>query len=229
MSDNTSLYTIDQLIAERPSLHRHGDGTPASWGISEPVLRYIAKHVGPQTKSIETGAGLSTVAFVLGGGEHHAVFPETYLTQTIPEFLDAHRIARDGLHMHNAPSQEYLPSMVEEGYDMALIDGEHAFPLPFLDWYYISRRMKVGGLLIIDDTNIWTGQVLKEFLRVEPEWRLVWDIHGTSFFRMEAPWQEKWWIKQPWTALHSQLDPAAVEYLPEGARAVVSPIYKTDE
>ncbi|WP_300156536.1 class I SAM-dependent methyltransferase [Solidesulfovibrio sp.] len=223
-----TAFTQEQLIATRPNLHRHGDGSHANWGVSDSVLRYIAKHSGPDAKTIETGAGLSSVAFVLSGAEHHAVFPEPYLVETLTAFLDDKGIDRSRLHLHNVPSQEFLPAMPESGFDIALIDGEHAFPIPFLDWYYIARRMKVGGLLIIDDTQIWTGQVLKTFLSVEPEWRLVWDIYGTSFFRLEAPFVEKWWAKQAYTVLHSQITPQAVPYLPEPVLGMLAPIYDTE-
>jgi hypothetical protein len=221
-------FTLDELIATPPSLHRHGDGRKSNWGVSEPVLRFIAEYTGPGSKTIETGAGLSTLAFVLSGAEHHAVFPEPYLVETISGFLDEKQLNGSKLHLHNAPSQEMLPGFTESGFDMALIDGEHAFPIPFLDWYYIARRMKVGGLLIIDDTQIWTGLVLKTFLTMEPEWRLVKDIYGTAMFRMEAPWVEKWWARQAYTVFHSQMTPDVIAFLPEHARVAMAPIFDTE-
>lgn len=222
------MFTLEDLIAQRPSLHRRGDGRQANWGASDPVLRFIAEHVGPDSKTIETGAGLSTIAFMLSGAEHHAVFPEPYLVETVGSFLDEHDIARDRLHWHNGPSQIMLPSLEEEGFDLALIDGEHAFPIPFLDWYYLANRLKTGGLLIIDDTHIWTGQVLKAFLMLEPEWRLIKDIEGTCFFRMEEPWKKKWWGKQAYTVLHSRFKPGDVNLFPEHVQAALAPIYDND-
>lgn len=218
-------FTLNDLVTIHPSLHRHGDGQKANWGVSDSVLRFIARHSGPESKTIETGAGLSTVAFVMSGAEHHAVFPESYLTKTVPDFLDEKDIPHRNFHMHNGQSQDVLPNMEESDFDIALIDGEHAFPIPFMDWYYLSRRMKTGGLLIIDDTQIWTGHVLKTFLSCEPEWRLIEEIYGTAMFRMEAPWVEKWWAKQAYTVIHSQVMPDAIPYLPEHALAALSPIY----
>jgi hypothetical protein len=61
-----------------------------------------------------------------------------------------------------------------------LIDGAHGFPIPFLDWYYTADRLNVGGLLAIDDTEIWTGHVLKMFLMAEPEWKLEADYGPRS-------------------------------------------------
>ena len=53
---------------------------------------------------------------------------------------------------------------------LVLIDGSHSFPSPFIDWYYTAFRLRVGGFLVVDDTQLWTGHVLKRFLEAEPDW-----------------------------------------------------------
>jgi hypothetical protein len=93
----------------------------------------------------------------------------------------------------------------------------------------MARRMKPGGILIIDDTKIWTGQVLRNFLLLEPEWRLLQEFYGTVMFRLEVPWVEKWWAKQAYTIFHSQITPEAVPYLAEQARRSIVPVYDTNE
>ncbi len=222
-------YNIEDLILARPNLHRHGDGKEANWGVSDDVLRFIVENCEPGSKTIETGAGLSTIAFVLADTVHHAIFPESYLCETVPQYLKENKLSIKRLHLHNGLSQLVLPDLGEADFDMALIDGCHAFPIPFLDWYYIARRLKPGGILIIDDTQIWTGQVLRNFLLLEPEWRLLQEFYGTAMFRMEAPWVEKWWAKQAYTIFHSQITPEAIPYLPEQARQSIAPIYDTDK
>jgi hypothetical protein len=47
--------------------------------------------------------------------------------------------------------------------DIVLIDGAHAFPFPFLDWYFTASALKAGGLLVIDDVQIATGTILADF------------------------------------------------------------------
>ena len=44
--------------------------------------------------------------------------------------------------------------------------------MPYIDWYYTADRLKVGGLLVLDDTQLGPVHVLKEFLSKEPEWQL---------------------------------------------------------
>ncbi|MEF3695739.1 O-methyltransferase [Desulfolutivibrio sp.] len=223
------MFTLDDLITQRPPLHRHGDGRKASWGASETVLKFIMDHAGPHSKTIETGAGHSTIAFALSGAEHYAVFPEPYLADTVGDFLDDNGIARDKLHLLNGPSQDILPALKEDGFDLVFIDGDHAFPVPFMDWYYLGRRMKPGGLLIIDDTQIWTGHVLKTFLMMEPEWRLIKDCYGASFFRMEEPWSGKWWGKQAYTVIHSSFKPGDENLFTPHIREMLLPVYESDK
>jgi hypothetical protein len=38
--------------------------------------------------------------------------------------------------------------------DLVLIDGDHAFPASFIDWYYTAEQVKLGGYVIVDDTNL---------------------------------------------------------------------------
>ena len=57
-----------------------------------------------------------------------------------------------------------LPQLRDKDYDFALIDGRHAFPTPFIDWYYIADALKIGGLVLIDDLHIWTCDLLKQYL-----------------------------------------------------------------
>jgi hypothetical protein len=71
-------------------------------------------------------------------------------------------------------------------------------PSPFLDWFYGGRRLKVGGLVLVDDTNLWTGRVLAEFLRREPEWEHVLSLPKAAVFRKlaHAAWIKEW-TQQP--------------------------------
>lgn len=72
--------------------------------------------------------------------------------------------------------------------DLILIDGHHGFPTPFLDWYYTADPLRVGGLLIVDDTQLWTGHTLKQFLLRQPGWEVAKDFAPRSVvFRKSDP------------------------------------------
>ena len=90
--------------------------------------------------------------------------------------------------------------------DLVLIDGRHGFPAPFIDFYYVAEKLNIGGLLIVDDTWVWTGDVLKPYLLSEPEWELEADFSPrTSIFRKLAHGsQTKEWIEQAFVVKNSR-------------------------
>jgi predicted O-methyltransferase YrrM len=91
-------------------------------------------------------------------------------------------------------SEYALPSLKEQDYDLALIDGRHGFPAPFIDWFYIADRLKVGGTLIIDDLHVWTSELLKQFLVTEKEWELIEETKRAATFvkRAEGSQHKEW-------------------------------------
>jgi hypothetical protein len=90
--------------------------------------------------------------------------------------------------------------------DLVLIDGRHGFPAPFIDFYYVAEKLNINGLLVVDDTWVWTGDVLKQYLLSEPEWELEADFSPrTSIFRKLAHGsQTKEWCDQAFVVKNSQ-------------------------
>jgi hypothetical protein len=64
----------------------------------------------------------------------------------------------------------------------------------------------IGGLLVVADTWVWTGDVLKQYLLSEPEWELEADFSPrTSVFRKLAHGsQTKEWIEQAFVVKNSR-------------------------
>jgi hypothetical protein len=82
---------------------------------------------------------------------------------------------------------------------MVLIYGGHGIPIPFIDWFYTSRLLKLGGLMIVDDTWITTGRILSEFMAVDPHWKLLREFDHTSFFeKISHGGHLSEWTEQPW-------------------------------
>ena len=91
-------------------------------------------------------------------------------------------------------SERILPKMEKTDFDFVLIDGRHAFPTPFIDWYYTAPKIKIGGLVLIDDTHLWTGQELRNFLVFEPEWELKASFQkSVVFMKVNEGSNEKEW------------------------------------
>lgn len=79
-----------------------------------------------------------------------------------------------------------------------LLDGRHAFPTPFIDWFYLNRHLKTNGWLIIDDTLLWTGKTLVEFLDSEGGWDKIFETENTTVFKKISTIidNDKWWGQQ---------------------------------
>jgi predicted O-methyltransferase YrrM len=178
------MTALDALISENPDFQAWGDGTPANWSVPPDVLRFIAGRVGPGMRTLETGSGQTTVAFAAAGAEHTAITIDRSEADRIRLWC-----ARQGLHARLTFIHESSEVALARGdaipdeLDFVFIDGAHRFPFPCLDWHFTERRLKVGGIVGIDDIDMPSVRLLHDFLEIEEEWELVAAIEQTSFFR----------------------------------------------
>ncbi len=198
---------VAELLRDPPRLHRDESGEVTSWRLADDVLDFLDQTVTSDSRTLETGEGVSTILFALKGASHLCVSPNEYSVQRIKEFCATHRISTDRLQFTMTPSDVALPRLNGLELDLVLIDGGHGFPIPFLDWHYTAQLLKVGGYLIVDDTQLWTGQVLKDFLITEPEWEVHLDLHPRSVILRKkldgGPGKE--WVYQPYVVSRSDL------------------------
>lgn len=189
------------LLREQPTFHAVTDGERTiNWGVSPEVIDWIAESIPDGAVTLETGSGHSTVAFLTRSSRHIAIAPDTGERDAISNFCVQHEIPITGFEFVAQPSQLALPAMRLPALDAVLIDGEHAFPTPFLDWYYTADSLTKGGYLLVDDVNLRTGRVLNSFLRREPEWTLLQTMGKTAVFQkiVAGKVTGKWWGAQPW-------------------------------
>lgn len=195
--------TPKQLISESPAFHMKGD-RPVSLGLSAEALRIIDDAVAEGSMTLETGAGISTVLFALKRTTHFCIVPDPALISRIGQYCTSRGISLDRVTYRVERSEEALPRLTEDGFDLALIDGRHAFPSAAIDWYYIAPRLKCGGLVVLDDTHLWSCACLRDFLRQEPEWRLEKQTLRTAVFRKSAEVRhEREWNSQPYVVRRS--------------------------
>ena len=171
---------LSALLRAQPKIHIGISGQPFSWQLADDLLHFIDAHVREGDTTLEIGAGVSTILFALKGATHLCIAPAEDEMDRIRAFCRDHGIPLDNLTFEADRSDRCLPRLDITGLDFVLIDGAHGFPIPFLDWWYTADRLKVGGLLAIDDTEIWTGYVLKMFLMAEPDWKLEADYGPRS-------------------------------------------------
>ena len=193
------MISFKALIEARPLIHR---GREITWGISLDLATFIDEYVQPWHVTLETGSGLSTLVIARKGGRRHiAIAPDADEFQVIREFLVRHQIEAGSLETIVSRSQDYLPTAILPELDLVLIDGDHSFPAPFLDWYYTADRLKVGGLMAVDDADIVTGTFLVDFMRADPKWEEV--VRSRSgrygiYRKIRHPVHEDAWERQPY-------------------------------
>jgi predicted O-methyltransferase YrrM len=187
-----SASDLDRLLAQPPALH--GETT---YSLVSSALRWIAGRPRP-LRTLETGCGLSTIVFAVRGDEHICITPDGSEPDAVQRYCREQSIDTGNLTFRIDRSERVLPSLEVAPRDLALIDGSHAFPQVFIDYFYIAELLSVGGLMIVDDVHLWTGKVLRDFLDSEPEWHLETEWDGrTAVFRKVAEMTSRDWFDQP--------------------------------
>jgi len=208
---------LAQIIENPPAPHRDVSGEYVLWGLGSEVLYFISEHVDDSSRTLETGCGLSTVVFAFLGAHHICITPGEQEIERIRDYCSEHEVATDQVTFHADVSENVLPGLECERLDLVLIDGRHGFPAPFIDFYYSASKLKIGGLLVVDDTWLWTGEILKQYLLSEPEWTHEAEFSArTSVFRKLAEGsQSKEWCYQNFVVNNSRfkLEDKPVPYI----------------
>ncbi len=191
------------LEASGRQFHPIAEETAQHWEIDPGSLDLLFDSVRPGDRTLETGCGHSTVAFALLGSVHTVVSPTPEEQDRLRSFCREERISLENVDFRLGLSQEVLPGLEPTPLDFVLIDGSHAFPMPFIDWYYTAVRLRVGGLMMIDDTHIRSGEILSQFLGSEStRWNIEVERPSLTMFRKLAepviPWGD--WTEQPYCA-----------------------------
>jgi methyltransferase family protein len=173
------LKVEDLFWGKGPKLHLAG-GVARSWQINDQALAYIDTQVTRDSRTLETGAGVSTILFALKGCSHTCIAPFPDEVDRIKAFCAENGIAHDRVTFVVEKSEVALPGLSAEALDLVLIDGGHGFPIPIIDWWFTANRLRVGGILVLDDIGIWSVNVLKQFLADEPGWQLERDMWPKS-------------------------------------------------
>jgi predicted O-methyltransferase YrrM len=202
--DRIPTAVIDRLLADPPRVHAM-DFSPTPvigvWSTDRDCYELLAEWTHPGSRTLETGSGLSTVLFAALGAIHTCVTPSPQEAERILEYCASHAIDTARLQFALDRSDTVLPTLTGE-IDVVLIDGNHGYPAPTLDWYYAGGLLAEGGLLVLDDTQLpAVGQVAR-FLDGDPRWALVqrstkwaaWRRIGTGSLVQD-------WYEQPWLSV----------------------------
>lgn len=178
--------TVDALVLESPPIHLEM-GHPAKWTLGTETLMWLAERIPECARTIETGCGYSTIIFAAGGIEHTTITPDENEIHRIENYCESRGISTSKVNFVVGTSQRVLPSLNIGTTDLVLIDGEHAFPIPCLDWYFMSPSLRVGGLMMVDDWKIPSVHFLVDFMRAErPTWSEFDRVSNTIVFQKIA-------------------------------------------
>jgi len=183
----------DRLLARMPSLHCW-DGVWNRGGFDRSLLAEWLEILGregltrPGRRFLETGAGLSTLAFLATDPAEviSVVGPDPELADRIRAAATELDLPTGALRLETSRSELALPRLVldrEPFVDAALIDGGHGWPTVFVDFCYASYALRQGGLLALDDRQLHSVRELIEFLRRQPGWELLAEPGRMAIFR----------------------------------------------
>ncbi|HSZ05136.1 MAG TPA: class I SAM-dependent methyltransferase [Solirubrobacteraceae bacterium] len=193
MTSTSQLSIVQRLQADQPAFHMGGN---ARWDSLPDTLGAIHSSVKPGDVTIETGVGASTVVFAERGASHTAVSPDPDEHKLVRDYCRQIGVDDSRIQFIVGLSDDVLPSHLshDRTLDVAFIDGAHSFPFPELDWYYITRSLKVGGQLLMDDITISAVADVFQHMSLESNWRLdgVFDDRAASFRLLAEPMPEEW-------------------------------------
>ncbi len=174
---------LEKLIQDNPRFHFH-KGALTSWSVQPDTLRFLFGLLAPGMSTLETGCGQTTVVFSIAGTKHTCIMPNRGEAERVERYCEELGLGNTVAFLIESsdaalPSGERIPPML----DHVFIDGAHAFPAPIIDWHYTARKLKIGGILSIDDYKMPSVNILYNFLCAEKEWALIENVQNTGFFK----------------------------------------------
>ena len=168
-----------------------------SYPIEDDVLNFISSNVDSHHVTLETGGGSSTVVFAAKSKKHFCVNPDATSNELVKNWLQSKGYSTDNLYFVEQSSDKGLPGLeLTDKVDVALIDGNHSFPFPVIDWHFIDGYLAIGSKLLLDDTQILSVRIVKEFLLLEPSYVHMDTIGRCQIFEKVKDTRTMGWLTQ---------------------------------
>jgi predicted O-methyltransferase YrrM len=196
-------FTQEESLLSGKEIQKLKSTDLTCYGIGKEVLFFIAKNIQRGNKTLETGAGCSTLVFAHCGAQHTAVTPSLTEISLIGKYASENEIAMDTVNFVPQSSDYFLPRNEEDGFDLVLLDGKHAFPWPIVDWFYTADKLKKDGLMIIDDAEMKSVSILVDFMKADTGWQVVAEFSGKTivFKKNRALAHDVAWHMQRYTVI----------------------------
>jgi predicted O-methyltransferase YrrM len=181
LRDRDLTRRVDSVVND---LFAAGDPAFLSSAVSREeggLLRVLASR--PEIrKSIEIGCAnaISTLYICSGTAgkanpSHTAIDPFQTAAFARRGVRNVERAGIDFFELIEKPSEIALPELLADGrsYDFALIDGLHTADQTMVDFYYLDRMLRVGGILVFDDANAAAVNKIVRYASTYPNYRLI--------------------------------------------------------
>jgi hypothetical protein len=174
---------MERLITDNPQFHSY-KGTFTSWAINPNTLNFLYSMLTPGMSTLETGCGQTTVVFSIARTKHICITPDQGEAERVDQYCTKLGLEKNITFVIDS-SDAALPQdgLIPSELDHVFIDGAHRFPIAIIDWYYTVRKLKLGGIVSVDDFKIPSVKILYDFLCTEEEWELIRVMHNTAFFK----------------------------------------------
>ena len=139
-------------------------------------------------------------------GQVTSVNPDPDIASRIEEDARARGLDTTPLRCIQGRSEIELPRLRDEGqrFDLGLIDGNHGWPAVFVDFCYINAMLNEGGILFIDDIQLYSCDELVHLLDAQPEYEQVSLVGKLATFRKRTPGAFlPDWVDQPHIVEHT--------------------------
>lgn len=169
-TESPGVPAAEDSVLDENALERLSDPEPRCYGISPELASFLLRAVGEGQHTLETGCGISTLVFAMAGAWHVCITPHESEIDALEAYADDHDLSLDRVEFVLGDSAEVLPASGDHPVDLALVDGKHAFPWPIIDWFYSARRVRRGGLVVLDDRELPAVAVVERFLAADERW-----------------------------------------------------------
>jgi len=168
-----SNFDLEAIISNPPKIHEARGELIADWKIDNRTCFELSARLKQSLRTLETGAGLSTIIFAAHRCHHTCITPDQGQVDRIKSYCASAHIDTSSTNFMVAKSSDVIHQLARSEFDLVLIDGCHGFPSIFVDFYYAAKLLKTGGTLIIDDMHIYTCQLVARFIQSDPGWKVT--------------------------------------------------------
>jgi cyclopropane fatty-acyl-phospholipid synthase-like methyltransferase len=202
-------FDLQTIISDPPKLHEENGQLISDWRIDNTTCFQLNGRLKPGLRTLETGAGLSTIIFAANGCQHTCITPSEAQVDRIQDYCRSANIDTSIVEFIVAKSSDVIHQLPRSEFDLILIDGCHGFPSIFVDFYYAAKLLKIGGTLIIDDMHIYTCQLAARFAQSDPGWNVEKKTTRVAFATKVSDTIDKEWSHQQFVVRRSSVSKLA--------------------